>query len=165
MELNFSEINDETEMPTQNHNYWEQDPDEQKQKKKKVTFNDILSNMNLVVNKQGVLQFMGAQQTSDKYNSNSNSNNEQIDHSVKHSYIYNKYFKDYVHNAEPVQPKIPKTKEEYYQMLMEERIKRQQLQKHLEQVKPKKLLLTGNPGFVQNNIQVSKNNLFKLNFR
>lgn len=162
MELNFSEINDETETQTQNHNYWEQDPDEQKQKKKKVTFNDILSNMNLVVNQQGVLQFMGSQPTSDKYRSQSN---EPIDHSVKHSYIYNKYFKDYVHNAEPVQPKIPKTKEEYYQMLMEERIKRQQLQKHLEQVKPKKLLLTGNPGFVQNNIQVSKNNLFKLNFR
>ena len=40
-------------------NYWEkQQNKEMETKKKKVSFNDILTNMNLVVNKEGVLQFM-----------------------------------------------------------------------------------------------------------
>ena len=64
MEINFSEINNinniNTKIPydSKNNNpekYWEQ---KQIQPKKKVSFDDILSNMNLVVNKSGILQFM-----------------------------------------------------------------------------------------------------------
>ena len=70
MELNFSELdtmnpyqstnnNNNNESREIQYNYWEKAPiKEQQNKKKKVSFNDILSNMNLVVNKQGVLQFM-----------------------------------------------------------------------------------------------------------
>ena len=81
MELNFTEIN-KIQSPYQNQNqnpyenydnnsyesqeidtqkYWEPNVTQNKNiqpKKKKVTFTDILSNMNLVVNNQGVLQFM-----------------------------------------------------------------------------------------------------------
>ena len=87
MELNFTEINkiqnpyqNQNQYPNQNQNpyenydnasyesqeidtqkYWEPNVTQNKNiqpKKKKVTFTDILSNMNLVVNNQGVLQFM-----------------------------------------------------------------------------------------------------------
>jgi hypothetical protein len=75
MELNFSELdNMNTKNPYENFDYnayenqtgtnpekyWEQQniQKQQQTKKKKVSFDDILSNMNLVVNKSGVLQFM-----------------------------------------------------------------------------------------------------------
>jgi hypothetical protein len=71
MELNITEIDNINTMNPydtfnydeieQNNlsNYWEKSAKtETKEKRKKVSFNDILSNMNLVVNKQGVLQLM-----------------------------------------------------------------------------------------------------------
>ena len=73
MELNFEEINnyqnsyqnyDNKINKSQNvetQKYWEEDFNQKQKtqlKKKKVTFSDILNNMNLVVNNQGVLQFM-----------------------------------------------------------------------------------------------------------
>ena len=177
MELNF------IENQTYNNNYWEEYQANNHEsytmnttnnnvntnsnpKKKKVSFDDILSNMNLVVNQQGILQFMGAAKPEVHRNTQ---NQEPVQPAVKHSYIYNKYFKNYVDpNAEVYVPKIPKTREEYYQMLLEERIKRIELQKHLEQVKSKKLMLTSaaTPGLSSNrNIQASKNTLNRLQFR
>jgi hypothetical protein len=162
MELQFSEI-DTTDMSEMTQsarnetNYWEQPP--QPKPKKKVSFDDILTNMNLVVNKQGVLQYMLPQQTSVK-------EPEVLDPSIQHTYIYNKYFKHYVDPASKNnRPKIPTTKEEYYQMLVEERKKRLELAEHVRKTKPKHLLLTSGPGLISQNIQASKNNLFKLNFR
>ena len=80
MELNFSELdNTQTQNPYQNFNdstqlnnpdkYWEnyQQPKTQQVKKKKVSFDDILTNMNLVVNKSGVLQFMQPMQNDEYY--------------------------------------------------------------------------------------------------
>ena len=70
MELNYSEIdNNSKEYDTLINNnfdkYWEKPAEklaeksnDEKVKKKRVTFDDILTNMNLVVNKTGVLQFM-----------------------------------------------------------------------------------------------------------
>ena len=73
MELNFSELDNMTRqnpydqinendygVDNNSEKYWEQakSQKEQQTKKKKVSFNDILSNMNLVVNKKGVLQFI-----------------------------------------------------------------------------------------------------------
>jgi hypothetical protein len=173
MELNF------IENQTYNNNYWEEYQANNHEsytmnttntnsnpKKKKVSFDDILSNMNLVVNQQGILQFMGAAKPEVPINTQ---NQEPVQPAVKHSYIYNKYFKNYVDpNAEVYVPKVPKTREEYYQMLLEERIKRIELQKHLEQVKSKKLMLTSaaTPGLSSNrNIQASKNTLNRLQFR
>ena len=175
-------------------NYWEnQVKVENKGKRKKVSFDDILSNMNLVVNKQGVLQFISPNQSAPHYESNHtqlhyyNSNdypmqNQQtiyhpqnntqksapLDPSVKHSYIYNKYFKDYSDpNSQKPEIKIPKTKEEYHQMLLENRIKAIEQKKRIEQIKSTKLLFTSAPGAKTNpqNIVTSKNNLRSMNFR
>jgi len=213
MELNITELNNintmnpysmqnyETNNQT-DYNYWESNKNKSNNqvKKKKVSFNDILSNMNLVVNKQGVLQYMGMNEESNtnrehqyqesyqdvyqdvyqqqyqsplrnsqqpQYTVNKQST-EPLDHSVKHSYIYNKYFKDYVDpNINKQGPRVPKTIEEYHQMLLDDKIKEIEHKKRIEQIKSKKLLFTSVPGSQSNtrNIQASKNNLRMMNFR
>ena len=66
MEINFSELdqqnpylNEKTNpyLNETNTNYWEQSKIE-KPKRKKVSFDDILTNMNLVVSKDGTLRSM-----------------------------------------------------------------------------------------------------------
>ena len=102
------------------------------------------------------------------YQKSSQKNNEPLDPSVKHSYIYNKYFKDYVDQTiEKSGPRVPKTLEEYKQMLLEDKIKAIQHKKMIEQIKPKKMMFTSNPGMSLNpsNINASKNNLRMMNFR
>jgi hypothetical protein len=234
MELNLTELdNINTMNPYDNFdynsynqdNYWDkQQSQETQSKKKKVSFNDILSNMNLVVNKEGVLQFMTPiknenpmkpqqnqyqqnqyqqnqyqqnqyqqnqyqqnqnqqnkyqqnQNQQNKYQQNQNQQNqnqqnqkknEPLDPNVKHSYIYNKYFKDYVNtNVEKQGPRVPKTIEEYQKMLLEDKIKAIQHKKMVEQVKSKKMLFTTTPDMSLNpkNIQASKNNLRMMNFK
>ena len=209
MELNITELDEVNTMnpyeipkydtyKQDNANYWDNNKTNQV-KKKKVTFNDILSNMNIVVNKQGVLQYMGMNeetnqqqqqqnyQQSYQYNQNDFSrqvqyqnpqyqvqqqskqqNIEPVDPSVKHSYIYNKYFKDYVDpNADKPGPRVPKTVEEYHQMLLDDKIKALEHKKRIEQIKSKKLMFTSVPGVQSNprNIQASRNNLRMMNFR
>ena len=208
MELNITELDnvntmnpydtfDYDKFEQQNSaNYWENSvKPETKEKRKKVSFNDILSNMNLVVNKQGVLQFMVPNQEEilqqntyqPQYNPNEFSqhsqyqnsqiapqkqpnrpNQEPLDPSVKHSYIYNKYFKDYADpNAQKQGPRVPKTIEEYHQMLLEDKIKAIEHKKRIEQIKSTKLLFTTAPGSGSNprNMVASKNNLRMMNFR
>lgn len=206
MELNISEL-DNANSHADNfdyngydqENYWEkQQIHETKPKKNKVSFDDILSNMNLVVNNQGVLQMMSpiqnnsVSQTQQYYNPNEfyapqqinnnyyqrppqqnapqpiKKNNEPLDPNVKHSYIYNKYFKEYNDSyVETPGPRVPKTMEEYKQMLLDDKIKAIQHKKLLEQIKPKKMMFTANPGMSLNptNINASKNNLRNMNFR
>ncbi len=155
MELNFSkldnitsqnpyeQLNNNDYVDTNSDNYWEHAKSKKEQtKRKKVSFNDILSNMNLVVNKKGVLVSMQPAQTIEpeqdyQYEQQYVPQQEQyqditqkkqyqkvpqqpIDPSVKHSYIYNKYFKDYA-DVSPQIPelRVPKTIEEYNQMVME----------------------------------------------
>jgi hypothetical protein len=183
MELNFFEMNDnnESQIDSNYEKYWQQD----KPKKKKVTFDDILSNMNLVVNKSGVLQFMAPIQDDEPqeydYNQFINKetpqqqivklNNNPIDPSVKHSYIYNKYFKDYNQSNMLQEPEIrvPKTMEEYKQMLLEDKIKQYKERMRIANIKSTKLMFTSpNMNTVNvntKNIQVSKNNLRMMNFR
>jgi FtsZ-interacting cell division protein ZipA len=97
--------------------------------------------MNLVVNNQGVLQYMTPiNNTSEEqypqqqqypsqqqqyppqqqYRQQVARKNEPLDPSVKHSYIFNKYFKDYKDVNEPKPVKVPKTREEYILMMLEE---------------------------------------------
>lgn len=207
MELNFSELdNTKTMNPYEsfndnsyeNHigeNYWEKSKEEKNQnKKKKVSFNDILSNMNLVVNKQGVLQFMTQNpeepQIQNNYNPNKfsqqyqqqqyqqqqyqekkpqqNKNLQPIDPAVKHSYIYNKYFKDYTDmNIEKAEPRVPKTIEEYHKMLLDDKIKQIEHRKMIEQVKSKKMMFISESNGSSNprNVRASKNNLRMMNFK
>jgi hypothetical protein len=201
MELNISELDSVNTMnpyevpkyemfKQEEANYWENNKTNQ-QKKKKVTFTDILSNMNLVVNKQGVLQYMGMNEETNQQPQQYNPNefyqqvqyqnpqsyqqspqqyqkSEPIEPSVKHSYIYNKYFKDYSDpNAERPGPRVPKTIEEYYQMLLDDKIKAIEHKRIIEQIKSKKILFTLVPGAQSNprNIRPSTNNLRIMNFR
>ena len=55
MEVNFNEINDNN-INNNYNNYWNNS--NQKLKKSKMTYDDILSSLNLVVNENGVLQYM-----------------------------------------------------------------------------------------------------------
>jgi hypothetical protein len=177
MELNFTELdnnnNNNLSLDFDNEKYWEQ----QKPKKKKVTFDDILSNMNLIVNKNGVLQQMIPiqhetlnQQQYYNDNQDQNYNNQQqynqqipLDHNVKHSYIYNKYFKDYNDSnmhQQPPQIRVPKTIEEYKKMLLEDKLKQIAERNRISQIKSTKLLFT-NPI----NINVNKNKLNTMIFK
>ena len=186
MELNFTEISDavynnETELPK----YWENQKTNEipsknlKSKKKKVSFDDILSNMNLVVNQNGTLQHMSSNPelngTQSYYNTEQNQTNyyqnniqvnkqEPLDPNVKHSYIYNKYFKDY-HDVNVSGPEIrvPKTMEEYKRMLLEDRIKAIEQRKRISEIKSKKLLFTTNMSS-QRGILISNNNLRSMKF-
>ena len=177
MELNFSEIDSKNPYDSFDYNgyetltnnnsdkYWEKNtkpPQTTPQtKKKKVSFDDILTNMNLVVNKSGVLQFMSHPQ---EIQQQPQYQQQPLDPSVKHSYIYNKYFKDY-QAANPIIPevKVPKTKREYLKMLIEERNRQIMEKKRISQIKSTKLLFTTNVGN-NGNIPVSKNSLRKMGF-
>lgn len=198
MELNFSEadVNNsyqrfdynkyERQTNVNNEKYWEKTPNNKQNtpipaKKKKVSFDDILSNMNLVVNNNGVLQFMAPNQEQTTTSHPHPSQNqyplsqqppksilvkkEPLDPSVKHSYIYNKYFKDY-QDASPSTPeiKVPKTKQEYLKMLLQERIRQNIERKRISQIKSTKLFFTTNTGN-QGTVNASKNALGKMNFR
>jgi len=209
MELNFSEVdNISRENPYEQFNendygvdnnsdkYWEQakSQKEQQTKKKKVSFNDILTNMNLVVSNKGVLQFIQPShepqqqqdyQYQEQYYQNQYPQQQQqqrqnmpqqqqqqqpVDPSVKHSYIYNKYFKDYADVTPPAPEKrVPKTIEEYNQMLYEDRIKRIEERKRIAEIKSTKMMFTTTPDNHMSqrnprNIQASKNSLRKMSF-
>ena len=197
MELKFNEIE---EMDKKNNDgneknnltqpkYWETQPNQNNiKRKKRVSFDDILSNMNLVINKEGVLQTMvpryEEQYVSENYYNTNNTNNnlkyniqpeknkEPLHPVVKHSYIFNKYFKDYkdTFDVSRPQPKVPKTLEEYKKMVLEERIRQINERNRIAEIKPKNLLFISNPNTSQNlnhvpSIRASKNNLRSMNFK
>jgi len=135
-----------------------------------------LSNMNLVVNQKGELQFMRAaantdeqeayaQQPQQSYPQQSYPSRiqvkkeESLDPSLKHSYIYNKYFKDYRDSGHVPEKKVPKTREEYRRMVLEERIKRIEHYRRISQIKSKKLLFEN-----ADKIKATDNKLRKMNF-
>ena len=203
MELNFTEYDNYNDNNLENDysKYWEQPKTE---KKKKVSFNDILTNMNLVVGKNGVLQQMQHQvveeqpqynikkqeqylpqlqqqeqylpqlQQQEHYNIKKIEQNQSpVDPSVKHSFIYNKYFKDYVDAYKP-EPEVlvPKSMEEYRQMVYEQKVKEAEERKRNAEIKSTKLMFTTNKGYENANngknpanIRPSKNNLRMMNFR
>jgi hypothetical protein len=155
--------------------YWEQSKIE-KPKRKKVSFDDILTNMNLVVSQDGTLQYMKplSQNNHDYQNQNQNqnqhqyaqpnfkqNNSEPIDPSVKHSHIYNKYFKDYRDmDYQPVGPRRPKSIQELKQMLRDDKIKEIQNKLRIAKIKSKQMFYTNNGGRVQPSI----NNFRSFNF-
>lgn len=196
MDLTFSEIdNNDTGYPNESRaninydKYWDSQPPHETETpaKKKVSFDDIMRNMNLVVSKTGVLQSIRPQpqqhqpqpqqhqpqpQQQKQYQPHQQKSQPNktpqiqspLDPSVKHSYIFNKYFKDY-QTAAPEEPeiKVPKTKEEYFRMVAEERIRQIEERKRISQIKSTKLLFTTNSG-PQGNVQASRNTLGKLRF-
>ena len=185
MNLNFTEIDDLANNDNfdvngyQSNNYWETANNQKPSpKKKKVSYDDILNSLNLVVNKNGVLQYMSVNQNDENIQQQPSYNNQQynqqpqtktiakgkpLEPQVKNSFIYNKYFKDYKDpNAEIVEEvKVPQTVEEYNQMLLEERIKRIQERNRIAQIKSTKMLFENNN---HNNIGASKNTLRMMKF-
>lgn len=192
-----------------NNNYWEQ-PKVENPKRKKVSFDDILTNMNLIVSKDGTLQSMipksnlfnenyGYEQQPQQYTQQPQQyaqqyaqqsiqykpqyahqqphhqpiqykpqyakEQEPLDPSVKHSYIYNKYFKDYRDANTPAPSvRVPKTMEEYKKMLLEDRLERMKQQKRISEIKSTKLFFTTNNGG-NGPIHSSRNNLKSMSFR
>jgi hypothetical protein len=184
MEVTFTEINSDfgdnihnnsntnanfLEVKKENTGYWENNVVEVK-KKKKVTYDDILTSLNLVVAPNGVLQYMNA-----KPNTLNDDNNQQqyapqsilknpvtqekIQPQVKHSYIYNKYFKSYKDvNVTVEEPRKPMTREEYQKMVIDDLIKKRIAQKRVAQIKSKQMAFTNN----NQPIYASRNNLNHL---
>ena len=193
MNLNFTEVDDLANNDSfdvngyQTNNYWEKANNQTPQvpTKKKINYDDILNSLNLVVNKNGVLQYMSVNQNGEntqqpQYNQKQQSNKKQynqqnqpqtkiiakgkpLEPQVKNSFIYNKYFKDYKDpNAEIVEEvKVPQTIEEYNRMVLEERIKRIQERNRIAQIKSTKMLFENNN---HNNIGASKNTLRMMKF-
>ena len=143
MELHISEI---PSPPETNTNYWSQT-------KPKFSYDNILSSLNMVVDEKGVLAIRRPNQLQTNQLQTNQLQTQQLQtkqtpqvptplpNQVKNSYIFNKYFKDYKDPsivAEP--PRIPQTREEYNQMVLEERIRRINERKRIQQIKSKKLL-------------------------
>ena len=195
MEINFSEIDNlgentqgkfditgyEAINDDKTRKYWEKIK-KVENKRKKVSFDDILSNMNLVVNQNGVLQYMEPIQHNniDDYNHTQQLNQqpylqqktEPLDPNVKHSYIFNKYFKDYkdANTSNIPVPRVPQSLEEYRQMVIQDKIKALQQRNRIAQIKSTKMLYTNNisnSGVINTNgnLRASRNNLKSMNFR
>ena len=174
MNLNFTEIDDLGDNDNFDVNYWEKT--QTKVEKKKFNYDDILNSLNMVVNKNGVLQYMTTnvgQTEEQQYSQQSTKQikSKPLEPQVKNSHIYNKYFKDYKDpNAEITQEvKVPQTIEEYRRMVLEDRIKRIQERNRIAQIKSTKLLFESN--YINNStnnsngkIGVSKNNLRMMSF-
>jgi hypothetical protein len=182
MEVSFTEINNDVgnsnnnarngvnylEVKKENTGYWENNAVEVK-KKKKVTYDDILTSLNLVVAPNGVLQYMNAKPNTCNDESlvmshpqsilKNTLKQEQIQPQVKHSYIYNKYFKSYKDgNIAVEEPRKPMTRGEYQKMVIEDLIKKRLAQKRVSQIKSKQMAFTNN----NQPIYASRNNLNHL---
>lgn len=195
MEIKFSELDNSQNPYEQSFNapekYWEsynktnQNQNQPQTKKKKVSFDDILTNMNIVVNQSGVLQFMQPQPVqNNEYDPQQYEQPYQeyvaqqvaqrqpqqpqqpLDPSVKHSFIYNKYFKDYKDESTLNQPqvRVPKTMEEYRQMLIDDKIAEIEQRKRIAAIKSTKMMFTTNVGS-QCVIRPTRNNLRSMSFR
>ena len=174
MNLNFTEIDDLGDNDNFDVNYWENP--QPKVEKKKFNYDDILNSLNMVVNKNGVLQYMTTNAGQiEEQQSTKQIKSKPLEPQVKNSHIYNKYFKDYKDpNAEITQEvKVPQTIEEYRRMVLEDRIKRIQERNRIAQIKSTKLLFESN--YINNStnnstnnsngkIGVSKNNLRIMSF-
>jgi hypothetical protein len=114
-------------------------------KPKKVTFEDILLNMSLVVNKHGVLLSMMP------IVENQNQNQNQP---ISIKPVYNNYFYDSNTDIPIPDEPVIQTQEEYNQLMLENKIK----QRHIAETKSKKLIF-------MRNIQSSPNGLRTMNFR
>ena len=183
MNIEYSEINNleqENQNSNQYENYWEQpnpiNTNSYNVKKPKITYNDILSSLNLVV-QNGVLQKVSIPNTNSltqnrqNFNPNSNRQNpnskpnpnkqnfktqpKKIEPQLKNSYIFNKYFKNFKDETVIEEPKKPLTKEEYKKMLIENYIKTINERKRIAQIKSKKIQYTNADNFV---IKTSYNN-------
>jgi hypothetical protein len=145
--------------------------------KKAFTYDDILTSMNLVVSSDGVLQYMNTKSdiTSDSVSDSVFQPKKTITNNVgpelKHSYIYNKYYKNYKDPASQEQEVIrkPLTKSEYKQYILNEIIKRKKHKQRIANIKPKQMAFTTTPNIIRHNPIYAPthnlNHLFKIRFQ
>ena len=175
MELKFEEL--EVDPPTNEvnyTNYWSNATEitttttnPTNLKKPKVSYDDILSSLNMVVH-NGVLQFAKPTQQKKQVtiiepnNQRHPNKQQQQPNNQSNNYINNKYFKDYKDESIIEEPPKPLTKEEYKQMLIQNYINRQQAQRRISQIKSKKLLFdTQHINIAPNQNPRDMNKLFK----
>ena len=148
MELTFEEI----EQPLQ-HNYWSS-PIKTIPDKAKVSYGDILSSLNLVV-ENGVLKYIQVKPNLEQSNN--------IEPQMQNSYIFNKYFKDYKDPSVIEEPKTPLTREEHKQAMILDYIKRVNERKRIQQIKSKKLIFnTSNINIAYKQNPINSNQLFRF---
>jgi hypothetical protein len=140
--------------------------------KKAFTYDDILSSMNLVISPDGVLQYMNTKTTDpDSRFSPKKATRNNIDPQLKHSYIYNKYYKNYKDSTAEAEHAIrrPMTKEEYKQFIINEIINIRKNKQRIAQIKPKKMAFTTTPNtIIHKPIYYNSgksNHLFKIRFQ
>lgn len=182
MELTFEEL----EQPMQNNNYWSGQKNTIPNKAK-VSYGDILSSLNLVV-ENGVLKHIQVKPTLNDQNTQPQRPNQQrptqqrptqqrhtqpqrpnqpqsnnVDPQMKNSYIFNKFFKDYKDQSVIEEPKPILTREEQKQAMIVDYIKRVNERKRIEQIKSKKLLFnTNNINIAYKQNSINSNQLFKF---
>jgi hypothetical protein len=141
--------------------------------KKAFTYDDILSSMNLVVSSDGVLQYMKPKTVSEsestsEYESQLPIKHNNVGHELKHSYIYNKYYKNYKDPEQNVIQK-PLTREEYKQLLINDYIQRKINKRRIAHIKPKRMAFTTTHPIIEHTpLYASTNNLnhlFKIRFQ
>ena len=132
----------------------------------KFSYEDILCSLNLKVSKDGVLHHMSIkpaegsepQPVQHYLNQDSYQSSQESSSQDKSSYIYNKYFNQ-TNVPKVVMPRVPKTKEEYRQMLLDDiNTKRQSKLK-------RRMLYTTDINTNNTNISISKtvdNRLFRI---
>jgi len=130
-----------------------------------ISYDDILAKMGMYVD-NGKLHLLTTNKKDNHISPPQKINNIQPPPSIlksemKNSYIYNKYFKHEL--KEPPTIKIPKTKEEYKQMLIAKIIERE----HIKRIKSKKLIMNTNNihMYAQNNQIKDLNRLFQFSQR
>jgi hypothetical protein len=178
MELKFEELEDPVNIDNQVNidtpkngvnyiNYWSNANPTSSEKKPKVSYDDILSSLNMVVN-NGILQFAKPIKQEPEKQTQKPQQKKQVTISNirQDNYITNKYFKDYKDQSqgEEEEPKIPLTQEEYRQMMIQDYINRQQAQRRISQIKSRRLLFdTRNINIApsQNQMPRDMNKLFK----
>lgn len=119
------------ELPLENYqNYWSGSTADNKKTPKKVSYDDILSSLNMTVH-NGVLHFVNPVVSTQPTTTPTTA--RQSPHTpIQNSYIHNKYFKDYVEPNSAPTKKNPPTREEYLKYLYN--------QQQIARVKSKKLL-------------------------
>lgn len=178
--MNKSTIENNREQPLNNgyHNYWTTKEQKKSQVKQQVSYDDILSTLNLTeVN--GVLMFKEnkdknelngitkqvsfAEKEKEKEKEplkNAKPVNIPIPQEITNSYIYNKFFKKNKSVDVVETPQVPLTKEEYIKSQIKKHNERIAAQKRIEQIKSKKLLFVSGNNTVNNIINTKTNKMF-----
>jgi len=172
MELKFEELENPVNIETKDTqtnevnyiNYWSNanptSSESTNPKKPKVSYDDILSSLNMVVN-NGVLQFAKPIQQTQKPQQKKQVT---ISNVQQDNYITNKYFKDYKDQSQEQIIEKPLTKEEYRQMLIQDYVNRKKAQRRISQIKSRRLLFNTqhiNIAPSQNQMPRDMNKLFK----